>query len=60
MSAIFISHSSLDNEFCKRLMAWLETLGHRSLFLDFDASAGIEGGCNLHVHSSQSRRDGRL
>src|SRR5688572_19828476 len=46
MSAIFISHSSVDNEFCKRLMAWLETLGHRSLFLDFDASAGFEGGCN--------------
>lgn len=44
MSAIFISHSSRDNEFCKGLYAWLDAQGHRSVFLDFDVSAGIEAG----------------
>ncbi|MDH3697112.1 MAG: TIR domain-containing protein [Flavobacteriaceae bacterium] len=46
MSAIFISHSSKDNAFCEKLMAWLDGLGHRSVFLDFDAESGIEAGTN--------------
>lgn len=44
MSAIFISHSSKDNLFCQKLINWLDELGHRSVFLDFDENSGIAGG----------------
>ncbi len=44
MSALFISHSSKDNAFCDQLKDWLASEGHRSVFLDFDAEAGIEAG----------------
>src|SRR3954453_18474797 len=44
MTAIFISHSSIDNAVAAETKAWLESLGHTSLFLDFDPEAGIKGG----------------
>jgi hypothetical protein len=44
MAAIFISHSSADNAVAAEMKAWLEALGHTSLFLDFDPEAGIKGG----------------
>ena len=56
MSAIFISHSSRDNEFCVKLMAWLDDLGHRSVFLDIDASSGIAAGYNWEQKLYQELR----
>ncbi len=44
MSAIFISHSSRDTAWAKRLAAWLREQGHQSLFLDFDPQGGIPAG----------------
>jgi hypothetical protein len=44
MTAIFISHSSRDNHAAARIKVWLESNGHRSLFLDFDPDAGIAAG----------------
>lgn len=44
MTAIFISHSSVDNPAAVEMKAWLEAQGHTSLFLDFDPEAGIKGG----------------
>jgi len=41
MSAIFLSHSSADNEISAEVKAWLAEQGHRSVFLDFDPGAGI-------------------
>ena len=41
MTAIFISHSSADNNAASEMKAWLEQQGHTSLFLDFDPEAGI-------------------
>ena len=46
MTAIFISHSSADNDAAARMKAWLEAQGHTSLFLDFDPGAGIQAGAN--------------
>ena len=45
-TAIFISHSSADNEAAVEMKRWLEAQGHTSLFLDFDPEAGIKGGSN--------------
>jgi len=56
MSAIFISHSSKDYEFCEKLIAWLDDLGHRSVFLDFDASSGIAAGLNWEQKLYQELR----
>lgn len=56
MSAIFISHSSHDNEFCEKLNTWLAGLGHRSVFLDFDGSSGIEAGSNWEQKLYQELR----
>ena len=56
MSAIFISHSSKDNEFCEKLMAWLDNLGHRSVFLDIDGSSGIAAGYNWEQKLYQELR----
>ena len=56
MSAIFISHSSKDNEFCKKLITWLDDLGHRSVFLDFDASSGISAGSSWEQKLYQELR----
>jgi hypothetical protein len=44
MSAIFLSHSSADNEAADRLRRWLEEQGYRSFFLDFDPEQGIPAG----------------
>ena len=44
MSAIFISHSSKDNDWAERIAAWLKHQGWESLFLDFDPEAGIVTG----------------
>ena len=44
MSTIFISHSSKDNAAAAEMTAWLESIGHTSLFLDFDPEAGIQAG----------------
>ena len=44
MSAIFISHSSKDNAWAERIVAWLKEQGHQSLFLDFDPQNGIPAG----------------
>ena len=44
MSAIFISHSSVDNATASEVAARLEQMGHRSLFLDFDPALGIAAG----------------
>ncbi len=44
MSAIFISHSSHDNEAAAEVRLRLEEQGHRSIFLDFDPADGIPAG----------------
>ena len=44
MSAIFLSHSSADNEPADTLRRWLEGQGYRSFFLDFDPEQGIPAG----------------
>ena len=44
MTAIFLSHSSSDNEAAAKMKAWLGTQGHTSIFLDFDPEAGIRVG----------------
>ncbi len=44
MSAIFISHSSADNDQVAGLKSRLESWNHHSLFLDFDPDAGIQAG----------------
>ena len=44
MSAIFISHSSKDNEAADEICNWLAEQGHRSVFLDFDPADGIPAG----------------
>src|SRR5690348_7104382 len=44
MSALFISHSSLDNEFALALADELRKRGFESLFLDVDPERGIEVG----------------
>ncbi len=56
MSAIFISHSSKDNEFCEKLINWLSELGHRSVFLDFDEASGIAAGYNWEQKLYQELR----
>ncbi len=44
MSAIFISHSSRDNEVSAEIRRRLLEQGHRSIFLDFDPADGIPAG----------------
>jgi hypothetical protein len=44
MASIFISHSSKDNAWARKLQAWLEARHHRSLFLDVDREAGLKAG----------------
>ena len=44
MSAIFISHSSKDNQVADEIRHWLAEQGHRSVFLDFDPANGIPAG----------------
>ena len=44
MSAIFISHSSRDNEVAAEVRERLQAEGHRSIFLDYDPADGIPAG----------------
>ena len=44
MSAIFLSHSSADNDVALQIRDWLEKQGYRSVFLDFDPAQGIPHG----------------
>jgi hypothetical protein len=44
MTAIFISHSSVDNAEAEKMKTWLKQQGHQSLFLDFDPEEGIRAG----------------
>ncbi len=44
MSAIFISHSSRDNDVARRVEERLAAEGHRSVFLDFDPDQGFPAG----------------
>jgi len=44
LSAIFLSHSSIDNAAATELRAWLEEQGFASIFLDFDPEQGIPPG----------------
>lgn len=44
MSAIFISHSSKDNDRAAELRELLEKQGHRSIFFDYDPEQGIPAG----------------
>ena len=44
MAAIFLSHSSKDNDLVEKLQAWLAANGHESVFIDFDPEKGIHGG----------------
>jgi WD40 repeat protein len=46
MSAIFISHRSTDDAAAAELHDWLQSKGHRSVFLDFDPEDGIPAGRN--------------
>lgn len=46
MPAIFISHSSQDNEASADIRAHLRALGFEQVFLDFDAHDGIRAGEN--------------
>ena len=67
MSAIFISHSSKDNEAAAELRKLLEDRGYHSVFLDFDPEVGIPAGREwqnsgvwVHLHRvlyEQARRD---
>jgi hypothetical protein len=44
MASIFISHSSKDDDWGRKLKRWLEARKHSSLFLDFDLEAGLRAG----------------
>jgi hypothetical protein len=44
MPAIFISHSSRDNEVADKIKAWLASLGFERVFLDFDKDTGLDAG----------------
>jgi hypothetical protein len=50
MAAIFISHSSEDNEQAGRLKEWLGEIGFDQLFLDFDKHLGIPLGSDWENH----------
>jgi len=56
MSAIFISHSSEDKTVCSELVSWLQSQGHRSVFLDFDPELGIPPGRNWEQELYQRLR----
>ena len=44
MAAIFISHSSRDNEFAAEMKTWLDHQGYEQVFLDFDKHSGFQAG----------------
>jgi WD40 repeat protein len=59
MSGIFISHSSKDAEAAARLRRWLDSRGHRSVFLDFDPEVGIPAGRHWEQELYQQLRSCR-
>jgi TIR domain len=44
MAAIFISHSSRDNQMADQLKVWLGLQGYEQVFLDFDKHTGLRAG----------------
>jgi tetratricopeptide (TPR) repeat protein len=44
MAAIFISHSSRDEELAERMKAWLAEQGYEQVFIDFDKHTGLQVG----------------
>jgi TIR domain len=44
VAAIFISHSSRDNDFAAEMKAWLDAQGYEQVFLDFDKHSGLQAG----------------
>jgi tetratricopeptide (TPR) repeat protein len=44
LAAIFISHSSRDNELAAQMKAWLDQQGYEQVFLDFDKHSGLQAG----------------
>jgi hypothetical protein len=44
LAAIFISHSSRDNELAAEMKAWLDQQGYEQVFLDFDKHSGLQAG----------------
>ena len=44
MAAIFISHSSRDNECADQVKTWLAQEGYERVFLDFDKHTGMQAG----------------
>jgi tetratricopeptide (TPR) repeat protein len=44
MAAIFISHSSRDNECAEQVTTWLAQEGYERVFLDFDKHTGMQAG----------------
>jgi tetratricopeptide (TPR) repeat protein len=44
LPAIFISHSSKDDEQANAIKAWLATDGYEQVFLDFDKHSGLRAG----------------
>ncbi|TAJ84534.1 TIR domain-containing protein [Reyranella sp.] len=44
MAAIFISHSSRDNEAAGQIKSWLDAEGYEQVFLDFDKETGLGAG----------------
>lgn len=59
MSAIFISHRSTDNAVAAEIHEWLESKGHRSVFLDFDPADGIPAGRNWEQEIYQQLKSSR-
>jgi hypothetical protein len=44
MAAIFVSHSSRDNQLADEIKAWLQSQGYEQVFLDFDKDTGLRAG----------------
>lgn len=44
MAAIFISHSSRDNDCAQKIKTWLAQEGYERVFLDFDKHSGVRAG----------------
>lgn len=44
MAAIFVSHSSRDNELARDVKSWLVAEGYEQVFLDFDKHTGLRAG----------------
>jgi hypothetical protein len=44
MAAIFVSHSSRDNDLAKQMKTWLAGQGYEQVFMDFDKHTGIQLG----------------